>query len=210
LGSAAHAPSQNGQPPSLEQLGINSTQTFVEATTNVTFNEQAEIWLKECANRKKRPLEQTTLDTGRYALDKWMYPFFGDKLLANITRAAGWPEPWASPLHARVCCRRFESTHQDWHSYFLKVTLIAATVGTLTPMAFSLSWTHSGGSPHGGQPRPGLWLALRPIATWSVIATTVTGVFGKGRSRLLVIGSAISIFCVIYFLAALEMDFLSA
>jgi hypothetical protein len=33
----------------LEQLGINSTQTFIEATTNVTFNEQAEIWLKECA-----------------------------------------------------------------------------------------------------------------------------------------------------------------
>jgi len=72
----------------LEQLGINSTQTFIEATTNITFSEQAEIWLKECANRKKRPLEQTTLDTRRYALDKWMYPFFGDKLLANIHNAA--------------------------------------------------------------------------------------------------------------------------
>jgi len=72
----------------LEQLGINSTQTFIEATTNITFNEQAEIWLKACANRKKRPLEQTTLDTRRYALDKWMYPFFGDKLLANIHNAA--------------------------------------------------------------------------------------------------------------------------
>jgi integrase len=72
----------------LEQLGINSTQTFIEATTNVTFNEQAEIWLKECANRKKRPLEQTTLNTRRYALDKWMYPFLGDKLLANIHNAA--------------------------------------------------------------------------------------------------------------------------
>ena len=42
----------------LEQLGINSTQMFIEATTNITFNEQAEIWLKECANRKKRSLEQ--------------------------------------------------------------------------------------------------------------------------------------------------------
>ena len=72
----------------VEQLGINSTQTFIEATTNITFNEQAEIWLKECANRKKRPLEQTTLDTRRYALDKWMYPFFGDKLRANIHNAA--------------------------------------------------------------------------------------------------------------------------
>jgi hypothetical protein len=31
---------------------------------------------------------QTTLDTRRYALDKWMYRFFGDKLLANIHNAA--------------------------------------------------------------------------------------------------------------------------
>ena len=88
MGSAAHAPSQKAAAEKLEQLGINSTQTFIEATTNITFNEQAEIWLKECANRKKRPLEQTTLDTRRYALDKWMYPFFGDKLLANIHNAA--------------------------------------------------------------------------------------------------------------------------
>src|SRR6516225_4300349 len=88
LGSAAHAPSQKAAAEKLEQLGINSTQTFIEATTNITFNEQAEIWLKECANRKKRPLEQTTLDTRRYALDKWMYTFFGDKLLANIHNAA--------------------------------------------------------------------------------------------------------------------------
>jgi len=88
LGSAAHAPSQKAAAEKLEQLGINSTQTFIEATTNITFNEQAEIWLKECANRKKRPLEQTTLDTRRYALDKWMYPFFGDKLRANIHNAA--------------------------------------------------------------------------------------------------------------------------
>ena len=65
----------------LEELGINSTQTFIEATSNITFKEQGEIWLKvACANRKKRPLEQTTLDTRRYALDKWMYPFFGEQV----------------------------------------------------------------------------------------------------------------------------------
>jgi hypothetical protein len=29
-----------------------------------------------------------TIDTRRYALDKWMYPFFGDKLLANSHNVA--------------------------------------------------------------------------------------------------------------------------
>jgi len=99
-----------------------------------------------------------------------------------------------------------ESTHKDWRSYFQKAALIVATFATSTAMIFFLSWTHKGGSPHGGQPPPGLWVFLRPIAMWSVVATVAVGSFAKGRTRLLVIGSAISIFCVVYLLAALEMD----
>jgi integrase len=72
----------------LEQLGINSAQTFIEATSNLTFKHQSEIWLKSIANRKRKPLEQTTIDTRRYALDKWMYPFFGDRLLADVNNRA--------------------------------------------------------------------------------------------------------------------------
>lgn len=72
----------------LEQLGINSTRTFIESTTNITFKDQAETWLKSLGNRKRNPLEQTTIDTRRYALDKWMYPFFGGRLLADINNLA--------------------------------------------------------------------------------------------------------------------------
>jgi hypothetical protein len=72
----------------LEQLGINSAQTFIESTSNVTFQRQAEIWLKSLANRKRNPLEQTTIDTRRYALDKWMYPFFDGVLLADLNNRA--------------------------------------------------------------------------------------------------------------------------
>jgi hypothetical protein len=72
----------------LEQLGINSTQTFIEATSTVTFKRQGEIYLKSLANRKRNPLEQTTIDTRRYALDKWAYPFFGDRLLADVNNRA--------------------------------------------------------------------------------------------------------------------------
>ncbi len=72
----------------LEELGINSTQTFRESTSNITFKEQGEIWLQSLSNRKRNPLEQTTIDTRRYALDKWMYPFFGEWYLADVTNLA--------------------------------------------------------------------------------------------------------------------------
>ena len=72
----------------LEKLGINSTQAFIESTSNITFKQQAEIWLKSLANRKRNPLEQTTIDTRRYALDKWMYPFFEGRLLADVNNLA--------------------------------------------------------------------------------------------------------------------------
>ena len=52
----------------LEKLGINSTRHFVEATSNITFRQQGELWLKSLANRKRNPLEQTTIDNRRYAL----------------------------------------------------------------------------------------------------------------------------------------------
>lgn len=98
------------------------------------------------------------------------------------------------------------SSHQDWRSSCLKLALIVATIATLTAMGFNLSWTHNGGSPHGMTPGPGLWLTLRPIAMWSVVATVVLGAFGRGKARLLIIGSAISIFFVDFLLAMLEMD----
>ena len=66
----------------------NSTQTFRESTSNITFKEQGEIWLQSISNRKRNPLEQTTIDTRRYALDKWMYPFFGERYLADVTNLA--------------------------------------------------------------------------------------------------------------------------
>src|SRR5215472_14156426 len=72
----------------LEQLGINSAQTFVETTSTITFRDQGEIWLKALANRKRNPLEQTTIDTRSYALDKWIYPFFEGKLLADVNNLA--------------------------------------------------------------------------------------------------------------------------
>jgi len=33
-------------------------------------------------------LEQTTIDTRRYAVDKWIYPFFEGRLLAEVNNRA--------------------------------------------------------------------------------------------------------------------------
>ena len=96
--------------------------------------------------------------------------------------------------------------HRDWRSNCLSLALFASTIATLTALGFWLSWTHNGGSPHGMMPAPGLWLPLRETAKWSVVATVAIGALARGKGRLLVIGSAISTFFVIFLLAALEMD----
>lgn len=72
----------------LEQLGINSTQHFIESTSSITFKRQSEQWLRSLSARKRNPLEQTTIDTRRYALDKWIYPFLGTRLLGEVNNRA--------------------------------------------------------------------------------------------------------------------------
>jgi len=68
----------------LLQLGINSAQQFSEATSTTTFRHQGEWWLKSLQQRKRNPVEQTTIDNRRYALDKWIYPFLGNCTLGEV------------------------------------------------------------------------------------------------------------------------------
>ncbi|MFZ0418946.1 MAG: hypothetical protein WAM04_12685 [Candidatus Sulfotelmatobacter sp.] len=102
--------------------------------------------------------------------------------------------------------RNKAAEHPDWRSYCLRLALIVGTLAALAAMSFWFSWTHSGGSPHGLMPAPGPWLILRRIAKWLVVITVALGVIAKGKGRLLVIGSAVSIVCVIFLLAFLEID----
>ena len=108
---------------------------------------------------------------------------------------------WKNSLKASL-----QSDYKVWRLYCVKLGLVAATLATIAAMSFNLSWTHNGGSPHGMTPAPGMWVTLRPIATSLVVATAVLGLFGKGKIRLLIVGSAFSIFFVDLLLAILEMD----
>jgi integrase len=68
----------------IEKLGINSVQTFVQSTSTIRFKQQGDLWLKSLAHRKRNPIEQTTIDNRRSALDKWIYPTIGDQFLADV------------------------------------------------------------------------------------------------------------------------------
>ncbi len=45
----------------IRKLGISSERRFIEATSTVTFKRQGETWLRTLANRKRNPIEQSTI-----------------------------------------------------------------------------------------------------------------------------------------------------
>src|SRR5258708_6829194 len=93
----------------------------------------------------------------------------------------------------------------NWRSHCIWLALIFATVATFTAVAFWFSWNANGGSPHGMMPGPGLWVRLRDVWELSVLATVATGVFAKGKARVLVISAGFSVVCVIFLLSYIEM-----
>jgi hypothetical protein len=95
---------------------------------------------------------------------------------------------------------------EDWRVYCERIALVCGGLAVFAAVGFFLSWIYNGGSPHGLEPRDGFWQSLRPVAEMLVLATVMFGVFGKGRGRLFVVGSAISIFVVSTLLFLLEMD----
>jgi integrase len=63
---------------------LNSTEYLAQATSNFTFRRQTEMWLESLRKRRNNPVEQTTIDTRRYALDKWILPLLGNTYLAEL------------------------------------------------------------------------------------------------------------------------------
>jgi hypothetical protein len=72
----------------IDKLGISSSSQFTQSTSTLTFKRQAEAWLRSLANRKRNPVEETTINNRRYTLDKWIYPFLGSTYLADVNNLA--------------------------------------------------------------------------------------------------------------------------
>lgn len=69
----------------IDKLGVNTDKYLIEATSSITFKKQGEIWLASLSKRKHNPIEQTTINNRRYALDKWIYPHLGHLHLADVS-----------------------------------------------------------------------------------------------------------------------------
>src|SRR5208337_3119851 len=70
----------------LEREGINSEQSFRENTAPaVTFRQQAEWWIASLRARKRRPVKPATISGWQDALNAWLLPHLGDKLLADVS-----------------------------------------------------------------------------------------------------------------------------
>jgi len=73
----------------IEREAINSTETFRQNTApGVIFRQQAECWIASLPARKRRPVKPATISGWRDALNAWLLPHLGDKLLADVSNSA--------------------------------------------------------------------------------------------------------------------------
>jgi len=101
---------------------------------------------------------------------------------------------------------RQESEQADWRTHCITAALLVAATATPTSMAFVFSWLLSGGSPHGMDTPPGLWKPLAAVVKWTLLASLLFAVLGKGRGRFLVLGWAAADVFAVAMVYMLQMD----
>ena len=70
----------------LEREGINTKQSFTASTAPATtFREQSERWIDSLALRRRKPVKPATISGWQDALNAWVLPNIGDKLLSEVS-----------------------------------------------------------------------------------------------------------------------------
>ena len=73
----------------LEREGVNSKEAYHQNTAPaVTFQHQAYWWISSLQARKRRPVKPATISGWRDALNAWLLPSLGGKLLADVSNKA--------------------------------------------------------------------------------------------------------------------------
>jgi integrase len=73
----------------IEAEGINSKESFTTNTAPATtFRAQASCWIASLSTRRRKPVKPATIHGWQHALDKWILPNLGDKLLAETSNGA--------------------------------------------------------------------------------------------------------------------------
>jgi len=117
------------------QAGVNSVQQFNEAHVGTTFREQAEWFFEHAGQRMRKPVKPKTLETWRYAANKWLYPTLSDLPLGTVTNAT------VKPLVAKM--QQAGLGAKSIHSYIGLVKLIVASkVDENGEQMFPRKWNH--------------------------------------------------------------------
>jgi integrase len=73
----------------IEREGINSKEYFnTNAAPAMTLRAQAGKWIAYASTRRRKPVKPATIWGWQHALDKWILPNLGDKLLADVSNGA--------------------------------------------------------------------------------------------------------------------------
>jgi hypothetical protein len=82
-----------------------------------------------------------------------------------IVSAVLFLKPWSLLFSAWLAFDRAKvaAPLSIWRRYLVYVALLAASVSTVSNMAWNASWLKHGGSPHGMGAGPGLWQSLGPF-----------------------------------------------
>jgi hypothetical protein len=91
-----------------------------------------------------------------------------------------------------------------WNCFLLAVAVAGITVVLFT--VFNMSWLKCGGSPHGMDTSPGLWLSLQSYRLPMLGATLVLATLGKGKGRWLLLAVAPAIFFADTMVNVLQME----
>src|SRR5437899_2345223 len=73
----------------LDREGVNSKEAFHQNTAPAsTFRQQADWWIASLPLRRRRPVKPATISGWRDALNAWVLPHLGDKLLSEVSNKA--------------------------------------------------------------------------------------------------------------------------
>jgi hypothetical protein len=116
--------------------------------------------------------------------------------------------PWSLLLGSWLTFHRAKNVAPlpAWRRFLVHAALLVAFVSTVLNMLWNASWLQSGGSPHGTGAGPGIWQKLGPFLVWSFAAATVLGFFGRGKTRALMVGWAISMYVVFQLIYFFQFD----
>jgi integrase len=73
----------------LEREGVNSKEAYHQNTAPaITFRQQAHWWISSLQVRRRRPVKPATISGWRDALNAWLLPNLGEKLLTDVSNKA--------------------------------------------------------------------------------------------------------------------------